>query len=673
MPRPISRFTPSLMSHQELERLYVPRNGLLDKIARRIEKAAGSGTRNHTLLVGGRGSGKTHTVSLAYHRATNRLDELDVQLAWLDEDPWLILSFDELLAHILDRLEPQARDRSEPPRQDLGYEIRQRAETGGPIVVFAENFDQILEQIGRHGQQQLRHLLETHRSLLLVATTTNLAHHALQAQSAPFYGFLTEERLEPFRRYQAAAMLTNIATLNGNQELAVYLREPASAGRLAVVEHLAGGTPRLWATLGTALDIDGLDDLVDHLMATIDDLTPYYQEQLARLSGHQRRVVAGLGRLDRPMSTVALADELGIDQRSLSKTLHELKDRGWVKACDSRFIGLLDGRSTYYELAEPLARLAFQVKANRGEPLRLIVDFLKGWYQGADLRGAITATDLSAGYIEAALDALASDIELAGARSLVGATTRPAASDYTDETAPQVLDALLACDRALEALDAGNAAPYFALSAPLRGALESIETIDGADADISILELRFLVHIHALLVAATTPSRVADNACAAWLEQSSSLTRNDNQLAAGATALSHGWRAMALPVTEISTRLRNVEMRGLVASVDWRTIVHLYSRLASLVAEAVATHHFIDSLAESQREHRLVPIAIDQASQRLDTIAAVMSHVDALLEAAKHQVSGSNTSQLESLSRMTSLALKAAGHVQNELELVRRT
>ena len=135
--------------------------------------------------------------------------------------------------------------------------------------------------------------------------------------------------------------------------------------------HLAGGQPRMWATLASALTVGGLDELVDLLLTRFDDLTPYYQEQLGRLSGQQRLVVAELAEIDRPINVRELAERLEIEQRSLAKTISELVDRGWAAETTSPVTALLDRRRTYYELAEPLARLSFQIKASRGEPLRL--------------------------------------------------------------------------------------------------------------------------------------------------------------------------------------------------------------------------------------------------------------------------------------------------------------
>ena len=472
---PRSRFTPSLMPHELLERLFVAREQVLDRIVARIESAATSSERNHTLLVGPRGSGKTHLVSLAYYRARDLRDSgAAVQLAWLPEDPWTIVSYRHLLRAIAERLEPSL----EPPLPAGALELEtllvRCAELGGPIVVIVENLDQILDALGDEGQQQLRHVLQTHRPFLLIATSTRI-DRALSDQARPFYGFFTTTRLEPFDISQAAAMLSAIAAENEDRRLVDYLRSDEGKTRLRTIAHLAGGQPRIWALLASALTVEGLGELVELLLTQFDDLTPYYQEQLGRLSGQQRLIIAELADIDRPINVAELARRLDIDQRSLSKTLGELVDRGWITPTQSALTARLDRRRTYYELAEPLARISFQIKDARGEPLRLIVEFLKHWFDPGDLRASIET--VAAEYVALAVAGQEHDPVLAVTRRLhrLPVTRAPA------------VELLGEIDDALAALGTDDPEPLLALPTPIRTALErQLEAHDLASVRMSV-------------------------------------------------------------------------------------------------------------------------------------------------------------------------------------------
>ena len=456
----LTRFTPSLMPADLLERLFVERGPLLDRIMARVAEAASSSGRNHTLLVGPRGAGKTHLIALAYYRTKALMaGEAALQVAWLPEDPWTITTYSRLLRAILDRLEPPAEVR-EMPRDAADLEaLIVGLASQGPIVVLVENLDQVLAAIGEMGQQRLRHLLQDRRPLLLIASTTRLDRD-LSDQARPLYEFFTTTRLEPFASDVAAQMLSAIALEHGDRDVADYLASDDGCSRLRVVQHLAGGQPRVWSLFGDALTVPALRELVDYLIGRFDDLTPYYQEQLGRLSAQQRLVVSELALADRPLHVAAIADLVEADQRSVGKTMSELVDRGWVLETSSPVVRMQDRRRTYYELAEPLARIAFQLKETRdGAPLRVVVDFLKGWFTPAALdevaKGSSTYVDLARGELR-------TDTTLAVALRL---------SRLPTYRAPAV-ELLGEVDDALTALGAGDPDPLIALPTSVRSAIE---------------------------------------------------------------------------------------------------------------------------------------------------------------------------------------------------------
>ena len=399
MNEPLSRFTPSLMPASTLEAIFVARGQVLDSIMQRVESAADSDTRNQTLLVGPRGAGKTHLIALTYHRSKALIAEgRRLQLAWLPEDPWTIASYRHLLAAIVERLEGEPSLDRRGTVAELEARLVARAAEHGTIVVLLENLDRVLDLLGDTGQQQFRHFLQHECRMLLIATTTTLDRN-LADQARPFYGYFTTTRLKPFTPEQGRDMLAAIATHAGDDALKDFLGTDLALNRVRAVAHLAGGQPRLWALLSSSLRVQDLQTLVDFLLTRFDDLTPYYQEQLASISPQQRLIVAELAEADHPLHVGALAERLDIDQRSVAKAISELVERGWLRAVDSIFADLLDKRRTYYELAEPMARLSFQMKDSRGEPLRLVVDFLKAWFDPKDLQGLTSAATIEP-YVE---------------------------------------------------------------------------------------------------------------------------------------------------------------------------------------------------------------------------------------------------------------------------------
>ena len=501
----ISRFTPSTMPEEMLERLFVVRQPVLEALMKRIKTLGHTPSPHHTLLVGPRGAGKTHLISLVYHRSKSLTDPSNsnsnskpLRIAWLPEDPWTLVSYGRLLAAILERVVPNF-DNLKSTEPQLDAHIRHTSREDGPILVLAENLDQILDAIGDAGQQKLRNLLQTESGILIIASTTRL-DRSLSSHAAPFFGFFDTIRLDPFSPEEAREMLTTLAREANNSELAKRLSDNESLARIHTIAHLAGGQPRLWALLGSALTVEDLRDLTTLLLNRFDDLTPYYQEQLARLSPMQRLIVAELATADRPLPVKDLAERIGYDQRSTAKAVSDLTERGWLKPTSTIFTALLDRRRTYYDLAEPLARLAFQIKDSRGEPLPLIVDFLTNWFDVEQLQ-TFSEND----YCMVALSRMESDDVGTLARRLTSLPTSRVKS----------LNLLGQVEDALAAVAAGNAEPVMALPSSLRQAIEL-----RAQDEAGLIPVRLSLLSDALREVGNVPR---DHTNAAWIARAERL------------------------------------------------------------------------------------------------------------------------------------------------------
>ena len=497
----ISRFTPSTMSAELLERLFVVRKPILEALMKRVKALGRTPSPHHTLLVGPRGAGKTHLISLVYHRCKSlgkAGDGKPLRIAWLPEDPWTLVSYGRLLAAILERVVPDF-DNQKIAEPELDAHIRHTSREDGPILVLAENLDQILEALGDSGQQKLRNLLQTEPGILIIASTTRL-DRSLSSHAAPFFGFFDTIRLDPFSPEEAREMLTTLAREANNSELAKRLSDNESLARIHTIAHLAGGQPRLWALLGSALTVEDLRDLTTLLLNRFDDLTPYYQEQLARLSPMQRLIVAELATADRPLPVKDLAERIGYDQRSTAKAVSDLANLGWLKSTSTIFTALLDRRRTYYDLAEPLARLAFQIKDSRGEPLPLIIDFLTNWFDAEQLQ-TFSEND----YCMVALSRMEQDEVGSLARRLTSLPTSRVKS----------LDLLGQVEDALAAVAAGDAEPVMALPSSLRQAIEL-----RAQDETGLIPVRLTLLSDALREVGNVP-RDATNA--AWIARAERL------------------------------------------------------------------------------------------------------------------------------------------------------
>jgi len=386
----LSRYTPSLMKAETLEAIFVQRHGLAEHIVELIRESALTPSKHYTLLIGPRGIGKTHFVSLVYHRICLMDDLRDrILIAWLREEEWGVTSFLDLLLRIFRALQEEYNDIELAKKVESLYSSPETAESKAVVMLrefigertlllLVENLDELFAGLEDKGQKKLRSFLQESSCCTILATAQSL-FNGVKLQTSPFYGFFRIRYLKDLNAEEAAQLLTNLAKLNGDRELESFIQTPTGRDRIQAVHHLAGGNHRIYVIFSDFLTRESLDELVDPFMRTLDDLTPYYQARMAWLSPQQRKIVEFLVDSRHAVTVKEIAQRCFITHQTTSSQLKDLREKGYVS---SEAIG----RESFYELREVLMRFCLEVKKQRGEPIRLFVDFLRIWYTKEELQ-----------------------------------------------------------------------------------------------------------------------------------------------------------------------------------------------------------------------------------------------------------------------------------------------
>ncbi|MCA9009830.1 MAG: hypothetical protein KDB01_08790 [Planctomycetaceae bacterium] len=381
---PIFVFTPSNTDPEVLERIFVQRHRLLEKIVDRLKRSMLTGDKHHVLLIGPRGSGKTNMVTLAHHRLTQQTELHDaMRIAWLGEDD-TITGLIDLALGIADRLAG-----ANPNEFDVDYralfrglspddaaeailsEIHRRLQHRY-LLLIVENLDAAFKGLGDQGQKRWRAFLQEKGRVATLATAQQI-FDAVSDRDFPFWGFFDIHHLAPLSFEDARILIRNISVENENHGLVQFLDTADGRYRIRSLHHLAGGNHRMYVLLSEFLTKESLDDLVTAFETLADELTPYFQERLRSLPAQQAKIVQCLAAATGATTVKEIAALTFIDERSCSKQLGELRNKRYVQS-EKR------GKESYYELSEPLMRLCLEVKNQRGKPLQLIARFLKVWF-----------------------------------------------------------------------------------------------------------------------------------------------------------------------------------------------------------------------------------------------------------------------------------------------------
>jgi tetratricopeptide (TPR) repeat protein len=407
----LSQFSPQRTDPETLERILVQRHELLRESVELLEESVRTANKHHLLFIGPRGAGKTHFLTLIHHRLKGKSAlAKKLRIAWLNEDETsttffkLLLRIYRELAHGYPEEFPAAELealKGRPPREaeaQLGATLlRHLGEK--TVLVLVENLDALLEMPVEEARAW-RAFIQNHPRFATAATAQRLAE-GVSSRDQPFFGFFDTRTLAPLEAEEARTLLGRLAELDEDEALREFLATPKGRARAHAIHRLAGGNPRLYVIFSEFLTRETLDDLVRPFEETVDrQLTPYYQERMRWLSSQQREIVQFLCQVPHPVPVKEIAAGLFAPHNSITSQLKELRSIGYVSSHPQ-------GREVYYEPAEPLMRLALQVKETRDrQPLRLIVDFLRVWFEREEIEerlGRLAAQDAGREYLEAAM------------------------------------------------------------------------------------------------------------------------------------------------------------------------------------------------------------------------------------------------------------------------------
>ncbi len=382
------------MNRESLEALFVGRDDVMENVLSRVTNATQTQAKHYVLLVGPRGSGKTHFLALAYHRLMDRLRAANardrVAVALLKEEEWGVASFLDLVVRILRALADEAPQINAEvagiyERFSTGHAdaeafavARLRRHTRGKtLLLLCENLVDLFDGLGEEGQKRWRATIQEDGNWTIVASTPSL-FSAVTLQDNPFYGFFTIRALKKIDFDSGLELLVKKAIHEGNTELANFIRTPLGRARVRAIHHLAAGNHRAYVVLFDFLDKESLEDLVRPFMEMVDDLTPYYQDRMRQLAPAQRKIVEFLCLEGTPTTIKDIATPCLMSQQTAAKQVGELETAGFVNRTRV-------GRNTYCELSEPLMRICIEVKDNKTQHFRLFVEFLRHWFTSREL------------------------------------------------------------------------------------------------------------------------------------------------------------------------------------------------------------------------------------------------------------------------------------------------
>lgn len=371
-------FNPTRASSDELAKTFVGRHALLEKLVSDIAEDAARGTRRHWLLIGPRGSGKSHFSELLVRRMQATHGWLTARLP---EEHYQIATIADLLEQILARATGRASrsngdyESAEDRAIDSLHRLCQ--EHGRPILAIVENLGFLFDQISTHRDQaKLRSILMGDSPIVLVATSTSYVDATVRHE-APFYDFFNTIPIDDLTREDVIALVRARAEWDGAVDLLKRFAEVAP--RLDALFHLSGGNPRLVLALYAVLREGVTDELHTQVVQLLDEVTPYFQSRLRDISPQAVRILVAMALARGPIEPAEIGRRTRMPTNQVTAQIRKLLDERMVVAG-----GRPSGRSRFYEVRDRIFRLWIQMREDptTDQRLRFVTEFFQRWYAG---------------------------------------------------------------------------------------------------------------------------------------------------------------------------------------------------------------------------------------------------------------------------------------------------
>ncbi len=385
-------YNPRKKNYQQLDTSLVgaDRRDFLNTVIKELSLQSGESPKQHWLVVGPRGIGKSHLLTLLYYKM-KLIPELNsrwIPVLFPEEvrlESNLAKFLERAVSEIIHELQENdakatealrdkiAKTKSLPAeeRDDYLFSVLSWiAETTNKYILFiTENLQHLLgKKLSLIEQKKLRAFLQTSDAVTLLGSATTI-FDALHDHSHPFYNFFYIHRLTDLSFDDMKVLIGSILAATGRADLANRVDE--NEARIKALSVFTGGNPRMAVFLADILKTEVPEEMVDLMDGILDELTPYFETIFKDVPDCLEVVINALAAFEPAQTPTKIAAYLEGQPTTIRNYLKQLKDGGYVRVAFSR------GRSNYYCLNEYLYRIWFQMRdSGHREETRWLLELL---------------------------------------------------------------------------------------------------------------------------------------------------------------------------------------------------------------------------------------------------------------------------------------------------------
>ena len=377
----VKKYNPGFLTDDEIVASFCVRTGEFEALLECLRASIGH-SNAHALVIGPRGSGKTHLLLRVVAEVRRDASLAGFYPIVFAEESYEISTIGEFWLECLGRLAEQAPD---DERADLRLSYDDLRSTGNDRDLADRCLGSVLDFADRHGKRvmllvenlnmlfsdmvdpdagwRLRHTLQNEPRIVLLGSATSRFEEIDHPDHA-LYDLFRVVTLRPLDTDECAALWRAVSG------------ETSTTRAVRPLQILTGGNPRLLAIIARFGAGQSFEELMDNLLDLVDDHTEYFKSHLEALPALERRVYLALARLWKPSTTREVADLARLDTNKCSALLKRLEGRGAVTA-----EGGTPRRRQYY-LTERLYNIYYLLRRGSGsnQVVKALIDFMVSLY-----------------------------------------------------------------------------------------------------------------------------------------------------------------------------------------------------------------------------------------------------------------------------------------------------
>ena len=382
----IRKYNPGFLSDNEIVAAFCVRNAEFESLLESLHASDGN-SNVHSLVVGPRGSGKTHLLLRVAAEVGCDVLLSEFYPIVFPEESYEIATVGEFWLECLNHLAEQAR---EDERADLRLSHSDLSSTGDDRDLAGRCLGAILDYADRHAKRllllvenlnmlfadiadldagwRLRHTLQTEPRIILLGSATSRFDEIDHPDHALYDLF----RIVTLPALDTEDCDTLWSSLTG---------QPKGSQQIRPLQILTGGNPRLISVVAGFEKTYSFNDLMSNLLDLVDEHTEYFKSHIEALPPQERRVYLALARLWKPATAKEVASQARVNVNKCSAQLKRLVGRGAVSMQDRA-----KRRRTYY-VAERMYNIYYLLRRPGAESqmVEALVRFMASYYSPEEI------------------------------------------------------------------------------------------------------------------------------------------------------------------------------------------------------------------------------------------------------------------------------------------------